>query len=120
MTKGTDMREQDLNDLFAEARAQEPPEHVALLARVLADAERNMPKPAVRAVLRAPGFWGRLAAALGGKGVLVGLGTTAVAGVMLGFIQPTSVTAFTDVILAETPLDEVDLLPGIDAILTEG
>jgi hypothetical protein len=120
MTKGTDMREQDLDDLFAEARAQEPPENAGLMARVLADAERNMPKPVVRVVRRRPGFWAQAAAALGGGGVLAGLGTAAVAGVMLGFVQPTSVSAVTDMIFAETPFDEVDLLAGIDAILTEG
>jgi hypothetical protein len=120
MTKGTDMREQDLDDLFAEARAQEPPENTGLIARVLADAERNMPRQVVRAVPRRPGFLAKVAASLGGKGVLAGLGTAAVAGVMLGLVQPTSVSAVTDMILAETPLDEVDLLPGIDAILTEG
>jgi hypothetical protein len=120
MTKGTDMREQDLDDLFAEARAQEPLESPGLMARVLADAERNIPPQIVRVVPRKPGLWAKFAMALGGNGVLAGLGTAAVAGVMLGFVQPTSLSAVTDMILAETPLDEVDLLPGIDAILTEG
>lgn len=122
MTKGTDMREQDLDDLFAEARAQVLPENTGLLARVLADAEQNMPQQVVRArvVSRGPGFWAQVAAVLGGKGVLAGLGTAAVAGVMIGFVQPASLSTVTDLILAETPLDEVDLLPGIDAILTEG
>lgn len=124
MTKGINMREQDLDDLFAEARRQTSLDSGLLMARILEDAAALQPKQAVSLQRRsAPvklGFWSQVALALGGKGVLAGLGTAAAAGVMLGFVQPASITSVTDLLFTQTPLDQVDLLPGIDAILTEG
>lgn len=124
MQKETDMRDQDLDDLFAIARAQAPSDDVDLMARVLADADQNLPQPfAFRSSVAVPsktGFWATVAAIVGGKGALAGLGTATVAGLMLGFTQPTSVTALTESFFAQTPLDQVELLPGIDAILTKG
>lgn len=117
------MRDTDLDDLFAKARAVEPPQSPALLARVYADAMRVQPKP-VAISLAIPAhkqtWWAKLSNALGGKRGLAGLGTAAVAGVMLGLVQPTSVLALTESFFATATVDEVDLMPGIDAILTEG
>lgn len=123
MKKGTEMRESDLDDLFAQARVAVPPQDTALLTRVYADALRLQPKmlPISRPVLASsPGWWSQLSNVLGGKRGLAGLGTAAVAGVMLGFVQPTSVLALTESFFATATVDEVDLMPGIDAILTEG
>ena len=41
-------------------------------------------------------------------------------GVMLGFVQPTSLTTLTDAFIAQSPLGDMELIPGVDAILTEG
>lgn len=124
MKIGTDKREQDLDDLFAKARAQEPLECADLMAKVFADAAQLQPQPAAfvspRSVMRPLGFWGKLAVSLGGKGVLAGLGTVAAAGVLIGFVQPSQLTVVTDTFFAQVPLDEIELLPGIDAILIEG
>lgn len=123
MTKETDMRDTDLDDLFAKARLTEPPESTALMARVYADALRLQPQaaPVLRpVVVNNSGWWTTLSNALGGKRGLAGLGTAAVAGVMVGFVQPTSVLALTESVFAASTVDEVDLMPGIDAILTEG
>lgn len=117
------MRDTDLDDLFAKARLTEPPESTALMARVYADALRLQPQaaPVLRPVVVSnSGWWKTLSNALGGKRGLTGLGTAAVAGVMLGFVQPTSVLALTESFFAASTVDEVDLMPGIDAILTEG
>ena len=116
------MRAQDIDALFAEARAQAPQDSTALIYRVIADAIAHQPRPlTVRIKPRqAPGFWASIVDALGGKTALVGLGSAAVVGVLLGFVQPTSVTALTDAFFAQTPIGEVDLIPGVDAILTEG
>ena len=124
MKKETDMREKDLDGLFAQARAQIPLESGQLMARILADAVQLQPPPIglghpIPAAPK-PGLWAKFAATLGGHGVIAGLGTAAVAGVILGFSQPASLTALTDSIFAQTPVGEMDLLPGIDAILTEG
>lgn len=123
MTKETDMRDVDLDDLFAVARAAEPADHASLMARVWADGLRLQPQaePSVRAVFAGKsGWWVTFANALGGKRGLAGLGTVAVAGVVLGFVQPTSVLALTEPFFAAAIVDEIDLMPGIDAILTEG
>lgn len=124
MKKETDMREQDLEGLFAESLRQAPPESRALMGRVMADAVAHQPQPSAvshrRKTPRRSGFWSRIALALGGKGVLAGLGTATVAGLMLGFTGPSALTTLTDVIFAQTPLAEVELLPSIDAILIEG
>lgn len=120
--KGTDMRDQDIDGLFAEARAQASHNSAALIERVLADALTHQPKP-LRAPVRTPQipkFWVSILDALGGKGGLAGLGTAAVVGVMLGFVQPGSLTALTDAFMVQSPLGDMDLIPGIDAILTEG
>ena len=124
MKTGTDMRDQELDDFFAEARGQVPLESADLMARIFADAiqlqPQSIPASPPRSAGRSFGFWGQVAASLGGKGVLAGLGTAAVAGVMIGFTQPAPLTALTDSFFAQAPLDEIELLPGIDAILTEG
>jgi hypothetical protein len=123
MTKGTDMQNHDLDDLFSEARATKPLADEGLLLRVLADGIRlqSEPEPHVRRIASpSPGLWAALTAALGGNRAIAGLGTAAIAGVILGLVQPTSVLALTSSVFAVAPLEDIDLLPGIDAILTEG
>lgn len=123
MQKATDMSDQDLDDLFAAARAQAPLEDAALQARIYADGMRLQPQPWPIVLPVASGhfrWWVALSNALGGKRGLAGLGTAAAAGVMLGFVQPMSVLALTESFFAAQTVDEVDLMPGIDAILTEG
>lgn len=120
MTKGTDMGDPDLDDLFAQARKAVPVEDAALLARVYADALRLQPQPAQPMPAAKPGVWAQLVAALGGRRGLAGLGTAAVVGVMLGFVQPGSVLALTEPFFAAATVDEVDLMPGFDAMMTEG
>lgn len=123
MKKATDMTDHDLDDLFAAARAQAPLDDAALQARICADGLRLQPQPkpvARHAASGKFGWWAALSNALGGKRGLAGLGTAAAAGVMLGFVQPTSVLALTESFFAVQTVDEVDLMPGIDAILTEG
>ena len=123
MTKEIDMGDTDLDALFTEARAAVPLDDTGLLARVYADGLRLQPGPklpAKRSVASGSGWWDRLFSALGGNRGLAGLGTAAIAGVMLGFVQPTSVLALTGSLFAGATVDEVDLMPGIDAILTEG
>jgi hypothetical protein len=111
----------DLNDLFAAARGADAQPSDALMARVLADATAVQPKATmmVRAVPQKSGFWAGLAALFGGGGVLAGLGSVAMAGFYLGFMQPAPLLALTDVWVTGASVDSVDLMPGIDALLTE-
>ncbi len=112
----------DLDALFAAAGAATAAPSDALMARVLADAVALQPVAAGLAPRAAPariGFWTRFAAALGGAGVLAGLGSAAVAGVMIGFAEPGTLSMVTGG-LYETTLDAVDLVPSLDPILTDG
>ena len=112
----------ELDDLFAVAAAQPvPAPSDALMAGVLADAAREQARPAARlAVLPArPGVWSAMSALFGGSGVLAGLGTAAVAGLYLGFAQPSALLQLTDAFGGGTSLDGLDLMPGVDALLSE-
>ncbi len=124
MNKGSDVRDQDLDSLFAEVRAQGQIDSTVLQEKVFADAIRLQPQAngPRRASVPTPhfGLFNRLAAALGGKAVLAGIGAAAISGVLLGFAQPASLTAMTGSLFAEAPLDQLDLFPGVDDILTEG
>lgn len=111
----------DLDALFATARSADVTPSDALMARVMADAVALQPKPApmVRAVVQGTGFWAGLAALFGGGGVLAGLGSVAMAGFFVGFVQPDSVMSLADGLLAGSVVETVDLMPGVDALLTE-
>lgn len=81
-----------LEDFFAAARAAPaPPVPEALMARVLQQAEALQPRPAARRA-RKGGAGSRLRAFLGGAGwagQMAGLAAAALAGVWMGFVQPT-------------------------------
>lgn len=112
----------DLDALFASARGSDVQPSQALMARVMADAQAMQPKPVpvVRtAAVRKTGFWAGLAALFGGGGVLAGLGTVAMAGFYIGFVQPDTVLALADGWTTASSVETVDLMPGVDALLTE-
>ena len=110
---------EDLDDLFATARASAMQPSDVLMARVLADAAAAQARPVAQTV--APvrlGFWAGLTALFGGSGVLAGVGSAALAGLVLGFVQPVGLMNLTDV-LAGTTVDTLELMPGVDALLAE-
>jgi hypothetical protein len=107
-----------LDDLFAEARSTMPPPSEALMARVLADAMEVQPKAVVAVApvaVRGPGVWSRLAALFGGAGALAGMGTAAMAGLFIGFVQPEGLSVLGDAVLG-TPLETVELVSSVDAL----
>ena len=118
---------QDLDDLFAIAAAQNaalvPPD--GLMARVLADAAREQQRiPAKPPAAPAPapaqfGVWSALSSLFGGGQVLASLGTAAVAGLYLGFAQPGALLQLTDALSGTSGLESVDLMPDVDALLSE-
>lgn len=124
-TDGMQGRE-GLEDLFAAMREERVPPSDALMARVLADALAHQPRPAlpvaveVGAVVGAgaglrPGLWRRLAGLFGGAGALAGMGTAAVAGLFIGFVQPEGLSLLGDAVLG-TPLETVELIPDVDML----
>ena len=118
------MREQDnLDDLFAEARRAKVPPSDALMARVLADALETRPRAQpvatpVRPVAHRAGPWARLGSLFGGFGALAGMGTAATAGLFIGFAQPGSLAILGDAVLG-TPLETVELVASVDGLLGE-
>ena len=113
----------DLDALFAQAQAQSLPVDPAFMARALADAQALQPRVLRRAPVSARGgarrgFWARLAATLGGAIAVAGLGSAAMAGLVIGYVQPEPMISLAGSIgfgMGES----LDLLPGFDALLTE-
>lgn len=117
------MKDDDLDTLFAAARAAPPVPSDALLARVLADAAAHQPAPrpvVARPLSIAPrgGVWHRLADLFGGAGALAGMGGAAVAGLVLGYVQPDGLSALSDAMLGGA-LDSVALMPSVDPLFAE-
>ena len=109
--------EADLDALFAQARAQPLAVDDAFMARVLADATALQPRSVQRTAPRTS-LWTRLAAALGGALAVAGVGTAAMAGLVIGYVQPEPMVSFAGSIGFGVS-ESLDLLPGFDALLTE-
>ncbi len=111
--------EAELGTLFAQARSQPPQADDAFLARVLGDAYAEQPTAAAAPRKRArPGLWARLAAAVGGAVAVAGIGTAAMAGLVIGYVQPEPMLTFAGNIGFGVS-ESLDLLPGFDALLSE-
>ena len=120
-TQTDTMPEPDLEALFAQARAQPPQVDPDFVARVMADAQALQPRapaPTARPRARRPGFWTRLAAVLGGATAVAGLGTAAMAGLLIGYVQPEPMVALADS-MGFGISESLDLRHGFDALLAE-
>lgn len=98
---------------FAEARQSTPAPPEGLVARVMADAMTEMPKPA-----RHP-LWRQVFGTLGGWPAMAGLAMTACVGIWAGGVLTD------DLMLALTPLDSAALDTGLglgafDLLLVDG
>lgn len=117
------MAEDDLNDrgleaFFAAGREKAPVPSDALMARVLADAEAEMVRPAAVVAPQPVSRPGRLAAAIasiGGWAGLGGLATATAAGVWIGFAGLADPLDASGLI---TPSLSVELMPGTDSFMT--
>lgn len=118
-----DMRDNELELFFEAARADAPEPSDGLMARILADAEAQMPvaQATGEGALRRPGLWAGVLAAIGGWPAVAGLATATVAGIWIGYAQPGGVeTLTTDLLGTSDGYDVVDLLPSYDGFLGEG
>ncbi|MEZ5755458.1 MAG: dihydroorotate dehydrogenase [Paracoccaceae bacterium] len=113
-----------LEDLFAAMREERVPPSDALMARVLADAMAHQPRPDPQPALKpgqgaaaeaGQGLWRRLAGLFGGAGALAGMGTAAVAGLFIGFVQPVGLGVLEEAVLG-TPLETVELIPSVETL----
>jgi hypothetical protein len=98
-----------------------------LMSRVLADAAAVQSKASVLQRVVGPGERqstsagrGWLSRLFGHGPATVGLSTAAIAGVLLGFLQPAPVGSMAAAVWGTDPADSVDLFPGIDDFMTEG
>lgn len=122
MGKATEMTDRDplLDDLFRQARENPPVADSDFMARILADAVALQPVP--RPIVAAPArrsLWSRLITMLGGAAVIAGLGSAAMAGLVIGYVQPAPLTNLADSFGIVEAGDSVELLPGLDGLLTE-
>jgi hypothetical protein len=117
------MGKDDLDDLFSAVRADGPVPSGDLVARVLADAAALQPGLAapLRAVAPRRSLLAAIAAIFGGGPVLAGMGSAAVASLMLGFAQPAPVSGLTAMMGGQptTATAELDVATGIDALISE-
>lgn len=110
----------DLEDLFEQSRAAGPQPSVALMARVMADAEQvQKAKPAPVPVVRA-GLFDRFAALFGGGGAIACGMMAGVAGLTLGYVQPEGLASLSDLLVdTSTSSLSVEFMPGYDSLALE-
>lgn len=117
------MTEDDLDHLFAAARAAAVPAPADLTARVISDAEVEILAADLLTAARprdrrkGPGVFAHLAGLFGGTGALAGMLTATVAGFWLGFAQPAAMGSMSAALTGASA--EIDMMPGIDALLDE-
>ena len=87
----TNKRDERLEEFFAEARALRPVPSEELMARLMADAERDWPRPAGPPAA-AHGSWRDWITALGGWPAMGGLVAATVTGVWIGAAPPTGLS----------------------------
>lgn len=114
----------DLETLFARARACPPAAGPDFLARLLEDADRMQPAAPARKMAQTTavsrrGWLARLAQALGGAGALAGVGSAAMAGLVLGYVQPDALAALADSYSIEAEVAGLDLMPGYDMLYAD-
>jgi hypothetical protein len=125
----TEMTDRDaLDALFDQARACPEPAGPEFMARVLADAERLQPAPRGaehtvpvrgRSAVARRGWLARLSQALGGAAVVAGIGSAAMAGLVVGYVQPDALVSLTDSYSLAAEADGLDLMPGYDMLYAD-
>ncbi len=116
-----------LDKMLAGLAQDDPMPSDGLMGRVLADAAAvqatvSVQRHSVRAIDRrkASARWGGWSDLFGHGPAKAGLGTAAIAGVLLGFLQPTPVASMAAAVWSTETAGSVDLLPGIDDFMAEG
>lgn len=112
---------EELDAVFASAKSNAMQPSQDLMARVLADATALQPQPTPQSLRKpsqgARGFWAALAAVFGGAGALAGVGSAALAGVFIGFVQPSAFGSVTGLLVSSATIDQLELIPDVDALL---
>lgn len=103
-----------LDAFFAAGQAETPRPNPDFMARLQADALREMPVAPARVQ---PGVWGELWRGIGGWPALTGLSAAAVVGLWIGVSPPAVVT---DLWAETVSLDYVDPASAFDFAMMEG
>lgn len=115
------MQSDELEDMLADLRTAAPQPSDALMDRVLADALRHQGPAGQTAASPGPrpGRWSRLIAQFGGLPAVAGLCSAAVTGVIIGYVDPTTLDYLTGGAASDV-IGEADLFPTSDFLATEG
>ena len=125
MTMPSDENHRDpLDALFAQARNSPDRPGDAFMACLLADAETQQPAPKALAPQAAlaparTSLVRRFVALLGGAAAVAGIGTAAMAGLVIGYVQPDPILTLTDGFGVTQTGEALDLLPAFDTLLSE-
>jgi len=120
MRMHSDMKpDADLDTLLGQARMSPPEAGDAFMARIMADALAAQPQPRAFAPQRARrGLFSRLAAAVGGAVALAGVGSAAMAGLVIGYVQPEPMVSLASS-MGFVSVETLELFSGFDALLSE-
>lgn len=119
------MHDSDLDRLLAGARTTPLPASDDFMARMLADALAEQPRPAAVAApapapaMHGPGLWSIFAAAFGGSGVVAGIGCAAMLGLAVGYADPATLGWLTNGYLTTSDAG-MELVPVAEVFLSEG
>lgn len=114
----------DLDALFAAARATPAQPTDDLMARILSDAVALQPPPLVIAPspvatpVATKGLLSRLAEIFGGFGALAGMGSAAAAGLFIGFAQPAGLSGLSAMLMGGQ-IESLSLMPSVDDLIAE-
>ena len=114
----------DLDALFAAARATPAQPTDDLMARILSDAVALQPPPPVivpspvATPIATKGLLSRLAEIFGGFGALAGMGSAAAAGLFIGFAQPAGLSGLSATLMGGQ-IESLSLMPSVDDLIAE-
>lgn len=116
---GTDKSTDPIEGLFQSARRNPPAPTTDFMARMLADALAAQAASSTPAPVRRRGLWLRILAALGGGFGVAGLGTAALAGVVIGYVQPDPLLVLGEQFGVTADAASLDLSYGFDTVFSE-
>ena len=123
MTDKKPLNDRELDALFATAADNAPAPSDDLMARIMADAQAELPQVAlVRSPAPRKASWfGAKIAAIGGWPTAAGLASAAVAGLMIGLVTPDSLQGLAeDYLVAASVFEFDDFMPSYGDLLGEG
>ena len=122
MTDKRPLDDLELDALFSDAARDAPVPSDDLMARIMADAQAELPRVATTApVAQDKGWFGAMIAAIGGWPAAAGLATAGVTGLVIGLATPETLQDLAGEYLVATSVFEFDdFMPSYGDLLGEG